>query len=414
MNKKEYLGKRNALLAEAGAFLNKGDVEAYKAKEKEITDLDDAFEKVAKAAANMNALAGKTVVTNIETKGVEDKTFTPANQKINNTITPPEDKAKAYRAAFAKNMMGLPMDAAETELFDEVNATFRNTVQTAATHVVLVPETVKAGIWQEIGEAHPIVGDMAMTFVKGDLTIIKETASGDDAAWYDEDTATTESDTAFGELNLTGCELAKDITVSWKMKKMSIDAFLAYITTKIAEKMGNALAKGVVEGKGKPGAGDTFKPQPKGIAVALEAEATTPQIVTYAAAADVNYKLMTSVMAKIKSGYLNGAAVYATNDVIWNILANIVDDNGKPMFVPDVSAGGVGRLFGLPVKEEDGVSADEVLIGNVAKGYAINANENITMYQEDHIKARTTDYMGYAIIDGDVITTKAFVLLKKS
>lgn len=414
MNKKEYLEKRNALLVEAGAFLDKGDIEAYKAKEAEINDLDNAFEKIAKAAADMNALAGKAVVTDLATKGLDDKALTPANQKMDNTITPPEDKAKAYRTAFAKNMMGLPMDATETELFNEVNTEFRNTVQTAATHTVLVPETVKAGIWQEIGEAHPIIGDMAMTFVKGDLTIIKETSAGNDADWYDEPTETAESDVTFGELNLTGCELAKDITVSWKMKKMSIDAFLAYITTKIAEKMGNALAKGIVEGKGKPGASDTFKPQPKGIAVALEAEVSTPQVVTYAATTDVNYKLMTSVMSKIKSGYLNGAAVYATNDVIWNILANIVDDNGKPMFVPDVSAGGVGRLFGLPVKEEDGVSAGEVLIGNVGKGYAINANENITMYQEDHIKARATDYMGYAIIDGDVITTKAFVLLKKS
>lgn len=414
MNKKEYLDKRNALLTEAKDLLANGDVEAYKGKEKEITDLDDSFEKVAKAAADMNALAGKIVVTNIATKGVDDHSLVPANQKIDNTIKQPEDKAKTYRTAFAKNMMGLPMEAAEKDLFNQVNTEFRNAVQTTATHTVLVPETVKAGIWQEIGEAHPIIGDMSMTFVKGDLTIIKELSGGDDGAWYDEPTETAEGDTTFGELNLTGCELAKDITVSWKMKKMSIDAFLAYITTKIAEKMGNALAKGVIAGKGKPGADDTFKQQPKGITVALTAEASTPQVVTYAAATDVNYKLMTSVVAKIKSGYLTGAAVYATNDVIWNILANIVDGNGKPMFVPDVSAGGVGRLFGLPVKEEDGVPADAVLIGNVGRGYAINANENITMYQEDHVKARTTDYMGYAIIDGDVITTKAFVYLKKS
>jgi hypothetical protein len=60
------------------------------------------------------------------------------------------------------------------------------------------------------------------------------------------------------------------------------------------------------------------------------------------------------------------------------------------------------------------VSDGEILIGNVAKGYVANANENITMYFEDHVKARTTDYMGYAIIDGSVLTTKAFALIKKS
>ena len=58
--------------------------------------------------------------------------------------------------------------------------------------------------------------------------------------------------------------------------------------------------------------------------------------------------------------------------------------------------------------------ADAVLLANMADGYACNVNEDITMYQEDHIKERTTDYMGYALIDGQPLTTKAFAYLKKS
>ena len=57
---------------------------------------------------------------------------------------------------------------------------------------------------------------------------------------------------------------------------------------------------------------------------------------------------------------------------------------------------------------------DELLLGNVGRGYVMNINENVTLYQEDHVKARATDYMTYAIVDGDVLTTKAFALLKKS
>ena len=59
-----------------------------------------------------------------------------------------------------------------------------------------------------------------------------------------------------------------------------------------------------------------------------------------------------------------------------------------------LTAGVVGRIFGTPVKEEDAVSADEILVANVRQGYAMNVNENMTMYQEEHVKARTTDYMG--------------------
>jgi HK97 family phage major capsid protein len=414
MNKQEYIAKRKSLLDEAQTLLNVGDVESYTAKEKEIKDLDAKFEAIATAQANMNALAGNAVVTNIANKGVTvDNPFIGA--KIDNLITPPKNDDAVYRTAFAKNMMGLPMDQNESELFNSINTEFKNATQTAATHTVLVPETVKAGIWKEIGEAHAIVSDLAMTFVPGDLTIIKETNTlSDGQAQRENDEAGDDDELGLGELNLTGCELSKAITVSWKLKKMSVDSFLDYITTKIAEKMGNALAKWVTEGKGKPGADDTWKPQARGIAVALEAESSTPQIITYDDKSPVDYKKMTAALAKIKSGYLNGSAIYAKNDIIWNVLANIVDGTGKPMFVSDVTSGGVGRIFGLVVKEEDGVSDGEIIIGNVAKGYAMNANENITMYQEDHVKLRKIDYMGYAIIDGDVLTTKAFVLIKKA
>lgn len=411
--KKNYLQKREALLAKAEAFLNEGKVADAQSVRKEIEQLDADFENTAKELANLNAVKERPVIVDIMNKGLVIEGAVSIEGAAGTAMLP-QDETQLYRNAFAKSMMGMRMAKEEAEVFDRINTEFRNAVQTAAEHTILVPETVKEGIWKEIGEAHPILGDMAMTFVKGDLTILKENLDGDDADWYDEPTEVSEDEVGFGELNLTGCELAKDITVSWKMKKMSIEAFLAYVTTKIAEKMGNALAKAVIEGKGKPGGSDTFKPQPRGIAVALRAESGTPQVVTYTTAEGVDYDKLVDVMAKLKSGYLSGASFYAKNTVIWNILAKIKNELGVPMFVPDVSGGGVGRLFGVPVKEEDGVSADEILLGNVAKGYAMNVNENMTMYMEDHVKARTTDYMGYAIVDGDVVTTKAFVLLKKS
>jgi HK97 family phage major capsid protein len=218
----------------------------------------------------------------------------------------------------------------------------------------------------------------------------------------------------FGELNLTGCELAKSIPISWKLRKMSIDAFIPYITSLLAEKMGAALAKAIVSGLGKPGTGDTFKPQPKGIVTALVAEQGTPQIIEYDDTDDLDYDKLAKAMGLIKSTYKNGAAIYATSTTIWNKLALIKDNQGRPLFIPDVTTdGGVGRIFGLPVKEEDSVADDAILFGNVARGYVMNVNENMTIYTEDHVKQRYTDYMSYAIVDGDVLTTKAFAYIRK-
>lgn len=59
MNKKEYLAKRNGLLAEAEALVNAGKFDEYEAKEKEIQALDALYEDAAKAQANANALKGR-------------------------------------------------------------------------------------------------------------------------------------------------------------------------------------------------------------------------------------------------------------------------------------------------------------------------------------------------------------------
>ena len=407
--KDKYLAKRKALMNAAQDLLNEGKMDEANAKLKEVESLDSEFENAAKAQANINAMKDKALVTNIADKSVNVLDGTTVDNVKSGAEA--KNEAEVYKNAFAKTMMGKPLDKNESETFNRINDDFRNVTQTAETHTVVIPETVKAGIWKEIGEAHPIFGDLTPTFVAGDLTIIQDTDPDGDAEWVDEDTKSEDGEVGFATVNLTGCELMKTITVSWKLKKMSVDAFLDHVTTKIAEKMGNALAKGMISGKGKPGESDQHKPQPKGIVTALEAEATTPQVVEYESA--ITYKNMTDVMSKIKSGYAKGGAIYATNTTIWGELANIVDGNNKPMFIPDVTLGGVGRIFGLVVKEEDGMNDGEVLFGNVAKGYAVNINENMTMYNEDHIKARTTDYMGYALVDGDVLTTKAFALLKK-
>jgi HK97 family phage major capsid protein len=413
MNKKEYLAKRKALLEAAEKALNEGKLEEFKAKEKEIKDLDEQFEAFAKAQANMNALKDKTVVD------VAINMTTKDNGVVTTTkLIEVQDEKQVYLNAWAKEMMGQPLAEQEKMVFDKVNADIRNATQTAATHAVLIPETVREGIWKEAGELFPILGDVRMTFVPGDLTIIKETNAGDDAAWYDEATEVNDGEFGFGELNLTGCELAKSIPISWKLRKMSIDAFIPYITSLLAEKMGAALAKAIVSGQGKPGAGDTFKPQPKGIVTALDAESGTPQILTYdpdnaTTPVPLTYDLLSKAMGLIKSTYKNGAAIYATSSTIWNELATLKDNQGRPLFIPDVTTGGVGRIFGLTVKEEDSVADGDILFGNVARGYVMNVNENMTIYTEDHIKQRYTDYMSYAIVDGDVLTTKAFALIRK-
>ena len=413
MTRVEYFKQRNELIEKAQSFLNEGKIEEFNAIKKEIEDLDNKYEEAATAQANLNALIDNVSIPAPIVNIQEPQNKVNFNKVVSTGEDNQEDEKEIYLSAWAKHMQNKSMTEKENEIFNKINIDFRNATETAKDNQVLIPESVRAGIWREAGELYPLFGDVAPTYIEGDLTIIKETSSGDDAAWYDEATEVTESDFNLGELKLTGCELAKDITISWKLQKMATKKFITYITTLLAEKMGAALGKAIYVGKGKPGNLDTFKPQPKGIKTALAAETSTPQIIKYTKGGKVSYDSLTQAMAAVGK-YSNGACMYANNKTIWTHLAQIKDTTGRPIFIPDPTSGGVGRILGKVLKEEDSIGDGEVLIGNVKKAYVMNINENVSLYKEEHVKGRKTDYMTYSIVDGDILTTKAFVLLQES
>lgn len=313
-----------------------------------------------------------------------------------------------YRSAWAKEMMGQNLSQEEREVLDKANTEYRDFTHTTENSQILIPKTVADGIWRRAEEEYPLWADVRKFRVRGNLTMLKGSAS-QNARWYDEETKVETDKLEFGQLNLTGHELAKAIQITWKLKKMSIQEFEAYIIREIGDRMGISLSKAVYEGKGVSSDG-SFKPEPYGIKTRLEAEEDTPQIVQLTA--DLAYKDLTTMMGGIFSSYVNGATIYANNATIWSELANVVDGQKRPMFVADVMAGGVGRIFGRTIKADATIPEGEILLGNLGQGYVANINEDITMYREDHIRERLTDYMGYAIVDGDVLDNRAFVIVK--
>ena len=318
-------------------------------------------------------------------------------------------ESEEYRSAWAKDMMGQSLSNEERNFLNKVNDEYREFTHTTENTQVLIPKTVAAGIWRRAEEQYPLWADVRKLRVTGTLSMLRSDGNSVDARWYTEDQKVDTDKLGFGTMELSGCELAKAIQVTWKLKKMALAEFEAYIIREIGDRMGISLSTATYTGRGKPGAGDSFKPEPYGIKTRLAAETNTPQIRTYSG--DITYRDLTGVMSGIHSSYVNGAVIYANNSTIWNQLANIVDEMGRPLFVADVQAGGVGRIFGKTIKPDAGMPDGEIMLGNVDAGYVANINEDITMYREDHVRERLTDYMGYAIVDGDVVDSKAFVIL---
>lgn len=400
---KELLNKRTELLNEAEALIATGEMEGFNAKEEEIKQLDAQMEELKLANANLQALKGQQSVADLTNKG--QKGLEDAEVVATLEASIPLTSEKVYENAWAKEMMGLSLSNEEQQVFENVNKEFRN----AYTHdtnntAVMIPTTVVAGIFSRAEEAYPFFGDAKKFNVRGRLAIKKhESIDAGDAAWYDENTPTADEQNTFGELILDGHELSKSVTVSWKLKAMAVADFIPYIVNELAERVGVALGTGVLRGTGTG--------QPLGLETVLAAQAGTPQIETYSATEGAGYKDITAAISKVHSSYLKNSAFYANNTTIWNVLANILDGNGRPIFVPDSTGGGVGRMFGYVVKADAGVSPGNVVFGDPNKGYIVNTNEPFSVVTENHAKARTTDYVAYAIVDGGVIDEQAFSLL---
>lgn len=404
-NREDYLTQRKDLMDAAEKAVTEGD--ATKANElmESVKELDNAFEEWSKMNADFNAL-NKTPVIAPGVPVQEGKIDTTESQKMENATA----DAPEYKSAWMRAVKGENLSNTDRQIIDKVNSKSKMNVEMTTGHTLVIPTTIRKGIWEKAAEEHPVIRDLLATFIQGDIVIIKDTSEESDAEWIDEEDSSKDAKFTEGQIHLTGCELAKSVTISWKLRKMNDQDYEAYLIRKLGEKVGNAIARSLFHGKGKPTATE-FKAQARGVVTALEAQNDTPNIITYNK--NINYTDMTALMALIKAAYVKGASIYATNKTIWNQLANIVDGNRRPIFITDTTTGGVGRIFGITVKPEDGVEDGEIVLGNFGDCYAFNFNEQMAIYTEDHVKARTTDYMAYGIADGDLITEDGFAMLKE-
>lgn len=415
MKYKDYLEQRQALMNALQELIDNGAPdEEYNAKKAEIEALDQKWEAICQRQADLNALSDSQSTVNVQALGginIEDA-VPAASANMGPVAAKADDpaemlKSDAYMNAWAKQMMGKQLTSDEQALITLVNAYTHTTENTG----IVIPETVASGIWDMVEELYPLWADAQKTYVKGNYTVPISDASTA-AAWYDEATATADAEESFRELTLTGRELSRAITVSWKLREMAIADFIPFIQKKLAQKMGAALGYGVSNGRGVDSATPaTYKPEPVGICYALKGETSTPQVVGYDISDGISYTDLTTARSKVTVG-TNALAFYAKASTIWTLLANVKDENGRPIMIADPVNGGVNRIFGIPVKEDDSMTAGEVLLGAPSIGYIANVNKEMSIMSEEHVKARTVDYCGYAIVDGGVITTKAFALIK--
>lgn len=391
MNKEQYLEMRNALVAEAEGLIAESKFEDSTAKMEEVKELDNKFEGIQREMANLNALKEQTVVT------LENKSVKPDEIVNSKQITALGEKEQmenkvVMENAFAKVLMGKELSQVEME-----NVTY------AEDNQVVIPQTTMNEVIGLVSEQYPFFGNARKLEIKGNVRIPKHKAiTSGDAKFYAEKTPTEVEANEMVQITLTGKEVSKLIEITFKLEAMSVDAFLAYLKQELVDRIGALVGSKVFTGDAS-----ALEPEFEGCIKVLE---TAGQKVSYPLTG-LTYENVTEAFGKVASQFANRTAVYASNATIWNQLANITTTSGQPIFIADPTGQTVGRMFGRPVLADGGVPEGVIVIGSAQDGYVINTNKGLTLESDRNLKARTTEFLAHAIMDGAVTNEKALVVV---
>ncbi len=180
---------------------------------------------------------------------------------------------------------------------------------------------------------------------------ILNTSNGQDITWSTSDgtseegellaetSAASEGDVTFGTAILGAKKLSsKIIRVSNELLQDSGVDIEAYLAGRIAQRIGRGEAKYLVQGTG---AGTPL--QPKGLA------ASVTGTVSAAAAATFTWQEMNSLKHAIDPAYRGGPKFrWAFNDGTLQVIEEMVDDQKRPLWLPDVVGGSPATVLGIP------------------------------------------------------------------
>lgn len=138
--------------------------------------------------------------------------------------------------------------------------------------------------------------------------------------------------------------------------------------------------------------------------------------VTTSASGQLVYKDLTKFVYSLKEAYRKNAVIMMNRTTI-QALAELVDGNGRPIFVESVAAGTPPTLFGYPIVEANDIpeiasGAVVAVIGDFKAGYWILDRPGISMLQDPFTNKPFIQFYSTKRTGGIVVKAEAFKVLK--
>lgn len=398
MNKKQYEEMRNRLINEAQELINAGKAEEAEKKMNDIKELDEKWDSIAQAQANLKAL-------NEEPVGINP--FGVREEGMNNEFKPSEGNdniydSLEYRTAFMNYVLsGKP-----------IPKKFRNEAgptKTSDIGSVISPTVVNRIVekMESSGMILPLV--TRTTYAAG--AVIPTSSVKPVATWVAEGGTSEKQKKTTGQIDIKGYKLRCAISMTLESSVMSLPIFETVFVNNVSEAMTKAIEQAIIDGDGSG--------KPKGV---LEESTPEGQNVEIAAAEEPTYQTLIEAEAALPLAYENGAVWNMTKKTFMKF-EGMTDADGQPIARVNYGLNGAPErtLLGRRVVLNDYMTslgttleADTVVafLFNWSD-YMFNTNYGMTVktYEDNDTEDQITKAV--MICDGKVIDSNSLVTVTK-
>lgn len=317
-----------------------------------------------------------------------------------------------YRSAFFKTMLNQKLSEVEKRAFAvgmEVAEKRNDAYNTASNSAAVLPTATLNEIIKKARTIGGLLGECRAFNMPTKISIPIGTPATK-AAWHTEAAAVESDNVSVAAVTFDGYEIMKIFSISEKARKMSISAFENYIIDELNACVMELLGYALINGSGS-GEGTGLE---SGVTWVKTAGATKNEV-EIAAATDLTYADVVSVVALLKRGYAAGAKWAMNNKTLYTYFYGMTDENGRPLFISDPKSETIGKILGFDVVIDDNIADGKAYLGNYAKYLGYNLPEGIVIEssRESSFKKGVVDYRAMAIADCKPLVADAFVRLHK-
>lgn len=315
-----------------------------------------------------------------------------------------------YRSAFYKNLLGQKLTEVEgttyTRAMDIVETERRaDAFNTTTNSAAVLPTQTLNEIIKKARTMGGLIPNCRNFNIPSNLSVPIGTPSNK-ANWHVEGVGVESEKVAPTNVIFGAYEIIKIFSMSAAAKKMSIQAFEAYIIDELNNCVMECIADSLVNGTGSG--------QGTGLITGIT---WTDKInsFTFDKALGLKYQDLTGLVAKLKRGYGAGAKWAMNNSTLYNQVYGLIDTTGRPIFIADPKNEEIGYILGKPVVIDDNLADDAILLGDFKyMGYNIPQGIMVEMSTQSSFKSGLVDYRAMAIADTKPLVAEAFLKLSRA